>query len=128
MPELDDLALLAVEAEAILDPRGRITGLYGATMVRTRTGDALWIGADVPEPDARSLDAAFRELRPATPASEPPLELIEACARILGERAPRRHASVAYLVEPGTRFASDARILGSDADAASIAELRGANP
>jgi RimJ/RimL family protein N-acetyltransferase len=123
MPELDDLTLLAIEHEGVLDPRGRIIGLYGATLARTASGDALWIGADVPEPEARALDAAFEALRPATPPSEPPTELIEACARILGERAPRRASGLAYLVEPGTRFASDARILVSNAP-----ELRGANP
>ena len=134
------LELLEIQAEGSLDGRGRIAGVYGVTIAcgqaqGQQASGVLWIGAEVPEPLAAELEAAFdRAPRSSSPDEPPPA--LEVCGRILegGERALRRTAGPSFLfvdVED-TPCVSSARIERSDradrTNASSWEALRGGNP
>jgi RimJ/RimL family protein N-acetyltransferase len=120
---LDDLALLAIQIGSSLDARGRITGRFGVTLASCGDGQALWIGAEVAEPLARELAAAFDQApRPVNPGDPPPA--LERCAQLLaaagGGDPLERAAGPSYVFPPGARLASgaaDAAIIASDARA-----------
>ncbi|HMG52889.1 MAG TPA: GNAT family protein [Kofleriaceae bacterium] len=125
----DDLALLALQIGGVLDTRGRIAGRFGITLASGGDGQALWIGAEVPEPLARELAAAFDQApRPVNPGDPPPA--LERCAQLLaaagGGDALERAAGPSYVFPPGARLASeaaDAAIIASDAPAAERARI-----
>lgn len=103
------LDLLRLQAEAFLDARSRITGFYGAWILRTSDAAALLVGADVPDALAAQL-------------TEPSLDH---CRRILerNDVVPLR-TGPSYLIDD-VHFSSSARIHRSDAP---IESLRDKNP
>jgi GNAT superfamily N-acetyltransferase len=119
--------LLHVQDEALFDDRGRIAGCFGVTIASSTDGQALWIGADVPDPLARELTAAFDRSSPASMPSAPPPAL-ERCAQLLAsaEAAVHPRAGPSYRIPAGIQFACDAPIVCSAA--ADAERLRGANP
>jgi hypothetical protein len=56
---VNDLELLTIQAEGAFDHRGRVVGWYGVTIACSADGQALWIGADVPDALANELAATF---------------------------------------------------------------------
>lgn len=121
------LELLRIQAEAALDGRGRLAGCYGVTIASCASGQALWIGAEVPAPIADQLEAAFaRSALPRDPTEAPPA--LEGCARILETTAGAlaRGAGPSYLIPPGTAVASEVVVERSDRPLP--AGLRAANP
>jgi hypothetical protein len=127
-PPPDDLALLRVQAAASLDARDRIAGCYGATIATCRGGQALWIGAEVPDALAHDLAAAVETAPPAAQPEDPPPAL-GACAAILtaaiGAPLPVA-AGPSYVIPPDLRLASDAAIVCSGEPG--VDRLRRANP
>jgi predicted GNAT family acetyltransferase len=122
-----DLELLRLRAGASLDQHGRIIGCYGVTIAACDDGQALWIGAEVPDAIASELTVAFDRAAPASHPAEPPPAL-DLCAAILAPTAGtlQRTAGPSYLIPPDTRFASDVTIERSDGS--NLERLRAANP
>ncbi len=126
--QLGGLELLSIQAELSLDDHGRIAGVCGVTIGIAPDGQALWIGADVPEVLASELTGIVASASSLANPVEPPPAL-EHCERLLeaalgGHMA--RHAGPSYLFGSGERFSSGARIERSDA--CSGEGLRDANP
>jgi RimJ/RimL family protein N-acetyltransferase len=128
-PSARAIDLLRLQSELSLDERGRIRGCHGVTIASARDGQALWIGADVPDAVARALTEAFDRAAPPTAPSAPPPAL-DACMSILSGLAadglvqPRGGPS--YVIPPDARFLCDATVLcPGDPD---VDRLRGANP
>ena len=138
-----DLELLRLQAGAALDHHGRILGCYGITVAACDDGQALWIGAEVPDAIAGELTAAFDQASPASRPAEPPpgLDLcaailasaepppgLERCAAILAsaDSVMQRTAGPSYLIPPETQFASDVTIERSDGS--HVERLRAGNP
>jgi hypothetical protein len=121
------LDLLRIRAEASFDDRGRIAGGYGITIASSTDGQALWIGADVPDALARELTAAFDRAPPASAPSAPPPAL-ERCAELLASAgaAVQLRGGPSYQIPSETLLACDAPIVCSDT--ADLDRLRGANP
>ncbi|GAA4984960.1 GNAT family N-acetyltransferase [Actinopolymorpha pittospori] len=126
------LELLRSQAGAFLDARGRIAGCYGVTIASCADGQALWIGASVPNDAATELTAALdRAPQPVDPSEPPPA--LAACERILARiDGELTCASGPSYVIPDDVIADDsefavgttiARSVGADTEA-----LRGANP
>lgn len=122
-----DLELLRLQAGASLDHHGRIIGCYGVTIAACDDGQALWIGAKVPDAVASELTAAFDRASPASHPAEPPPAL-ELCAAILAsaDAALQCNAGPSYLIPPDTRFASDVTIERSDGP--NVERMRAGNP
>jgi hypothetical protein len=121
MPPPRKLELLAIQAEGSLDRRGRLSGLHGLTIACAEDGDALWIGADVPDAVAGELAAAFERAPRAADPSEPPPAL-ERCEQLLGPL--ERRAGPSYLIGPTTRFASAVHL---EPDAGRLRDLNPGN-
>lgn len=103
------LDLLRVQAEAFLDARGRIIGLYGVWILRTTADEMLLLGADIPDDLAAQL-------------TEPSLDH---CRRILERDNPLPlRSGPSYLID-SPQFSSSARIHRSDQP---IESLRDKNP
>ncbi len=124
------LELLRIRAEGSFDERGRVAGADGVTIACTDEGQALWIGAAVPEALAGELTAAF-ERAPASPVSHDPMQpppALAPCHQLLAAdgRAWWQTAGPSYLIEAGAEYASSVRIERSDR--ADTTPLRGANP
>jgi len=103
------LDLLRRQAEAFLDARGRIIGLYGVWILRTADEATLLLGADIPDDLAAQL-------------TEPSLEH---CRRILERTGPLPlRTGPTYLIDD-VHFSSNARIHRSDQP---IEFLRDHNP
>lgn len=111
------LALLTIQAEGSFDARGRIRDLYGVTIARAGDGQALWIGADIPDLLADELTSAFQR--------SPTLERCRSLLERDGCALPGR-SGPSFLIEAGTHFSSPARLERSDG--AGREALRGANP
>lgn len=109
---MTDLDLLRMQHERALDGRGRIVGLYGFVVARAADGEALWIGAELPDALASAL----------TTAIEPSRRLVEAAA---GCALPLREGP-SFVFDGDARCASSARIVRSDAPG--VDELRALNP
>jgi hypothetical protein len=122
-----DLELLAIQAEPSFDRRGRVADCYGITIACCKGGQALWIGADVPDAMASELEAVFERSSPPTDPTEPPPAL-ELCEKIVGavDDALERTAGPHYLVPDDLRFDSPIAIARSDGS--SVDRLRNANP
>jgi RimJ/RimL family protein N-acetyltransferase len=84
---VNDLELLAVQAEHSFDRRGRMLGWHGFTIACTTEGQRLWIGAEVPEATATQLAATFEGApRGSAPDEAPPA--LELCRNVLEPSAP----------------------------------------
>jgi GNAT superfamily N-acetyltransferase len=129
--KLTDLELRRIQAEGFFDGRGRLLNLHGVTIDWCADGQALWIGADLPDALADQLAAAFAGAPGAPGAPDPirPPPALEACRRLLetsgGPPLPCQ-ASPSYLIQEGTRFDSAIEIVRSDGTP--VAALRAANP
>jgi hypothetical protein len=53
------LELLTIQAEGAFDQGGPVAGWYGVTIACSADGQALWIGAAVPDALATELAATF---------------------------------------------------------------------
>ena len=111
-----------------LDHRGRVAGLCGITIGVAADGQALWIGADVPDELAHEITAIVaRSPRSSDPAQPPPT--LDACVRAveaaLGVRTVR-HAGPSYVFQTSAPIETGADIVRSDASRGE--GLRGANP
>ncbi len=125
-PRARDLELLAIQAESSFDRRGRIAGRYGITIACCNDGQALWIGADVPDAMVTELEAVFDHASPPADPTEPPPAL-DRCERILQTGGTvERTAGPHYLIPDDTRFDSGRAIVRSGG--AGVDRLRGANP
>ncbi len=124
---MNDLELLTIQAEGAFDHRGRVVGWYGVTIPCSAAGQALWIGADVPDALASELAATF-DPAPAwmVPAQPPPA--LEVCRRLLdgGGRALPCSGGPSFLIEAAPQLGSGLRIERSDASTEDV--LRNANP
>ena len=122
-----ELELLAIQAQPTFDPRGRIIGSYGVTIACTEEGQAIWIGAELPDELAGELAATFGRAASASRPDAPPPAL-EACARLLETPGHplQRFAGPSFVIPPDTHFASAARIARSDRSDRDA--LRAANP
>ena len=126
--QLGDLELLNIQAELFVDDHGRIADVCGITIGNAPDGQALWIGADVPEVLASELTRIVESAQIATNPTEPPPAL-EHCERLLeatlGGRMAR-HAGPSYVFGTVKRFSSGAHIERSDASSGE--GLHDANP
>lgn len=125
----DDLALLHIQAERSLDARGRIAGYDGVRLACSAAGQALWIGADVPEPIAAALiDVVARAPAAASPDQPPPA--LDRCAALLAPAGSAlvRASGPSYLIpdHPAIGAAGAARLVGDGAPDVDV--LRRANP
>jgi hypothetical protein len=124
---VNDIDLLTIQAEGAFDHRGRIVGRHGATIACSADGQALWIGADVPDTLASELAATF-DRAPASlaPAQTPPA--LDPCRRLLdgGGRALTYSAGPSFLIEAAPPPGSGLRIERSDTPKGDV--LRNANP
>jgi hypothetical protein len=121
------LELLRIQCEGSFDLRGRLTGLYGIAIACSDDGQALWIGAEVPDAIAAELAATFDRAPPSPDPSQPP-PLLELCRRALETGGPSlpRSAGPSFLIEDGTHFSSQVHIERSDTSSRNA--LRNANP
>jgi RimJ/RimL family protein N-acetyltransferase len=86
---MSELELLRLQAEGSLDERGRVAGLYGIKVACCDSGEAVWIGDEVPE-------AMAGELLQILARTQPPAAL-DQCAQILG-RPLRSSGGPSYLI------------------------------
>jgi hypothetical protein len=122
-----DLQLLEIQAEGSFDDRGRVQGLYGVTIACADRGQALRIGAELPDELANELTSALDRAPVSTLITEPP-PVLEVCRRVLESRGRSVHCTggPSFLIEQGTRFGSGIHIERSDTSSA--VALRNANP
>jgi RimJ/RimL family protein N-acetyltransferase len=122
-----DLELLAIQAETVLDERGRLRDLCGLMLGTATEGQVLLVGSRVPDALAAELDASVAEAQPASaPHVEPP---VLPALRALLERACGLldlHAGPYYVFDGEVRAESSVPIVRSDGPAE--ARLRGLNP
>lgn len=124
---MNDLELLAIQAEGAFDHRGRLADWQGVTIACAADGQALWIGADVPEAMATELAAIFEPAPASTDPARPPPTL-EPCRRLL-ERSGRSfpcRSSPSFLIEATPPRGPGLHIERSDAPTRE--RLRDANP
>jgi RimJ/RimL family protein N-acetyltransferase len=123
----NDLELLGIQREGSLDHRGRVAGWYGVSIACAERGQALSIGAEVPDALAAELAAAFDRAPHSSSPSEPPPAL-ELCRRILavGDPSLASSAGPSFLIEAETPLASGAHVERSDASSGEA--LRNSNP
>jgi GNAT superfamily N-acetyltransferase len=113
---VNDLELLTIQAEGAFDHRGRVAGWYGVTIACAANGQALWIGADVPDALAAELAATFDPAPvPMVPAQPP--RALDHCRRLLdaGGRALSFSAGPSFLIEVPPQLGSGLHIERSDA-------------
>jgi hypothetical protein len=139
---MNDLELLKLQAEGSLDDRGRVAGLYGIKVACCEVGQALFIGAQVPDAMAGELARIFDQHEASRSPlargsdsprfarladhSQPPAAL-EQCRPILG-RSLRVSGGPSYLIE-ATSFDAGIDIKRSDlAKAFRIANPRNWHP
>jgi RimJ/RimL family protein N-acetyltransferase len=127
---VNELELLAIQAEGSFDERGRLAGLYGVTVVCAGPGQALWIGADVPDALAGELTTTFARAPAATAAIDAgtPPPALALCQRLLerdGRPLPTRGGALSSMRKRGPPQ-SRVHIERSDTTRAEI--LRNANP
>jgi hypothetical protein len=126
-----DLALLQVHAGMGLDECGRIGGQWGITIAAAGEGQLLFLGADLPQPLADALQAAFAATAgPGDPAVAP--AALAACERLLVDHADAdaplgRASGPCYLIPGDARFTSAAELTLSTA-ARQREAVRGGNP
>ena len=66
---LTDLELLAIQAEALMDQRGRLTGLCGLMIGTAPDGQLLLIGSEVADALVPALTDALEASPPALPST-----------------------------------------------------------
>lgn len=125
---MTDLDLLKIQAGMSLDARGRYAGLFGVTIAVAPQGEAIWIGAAVPDDLAAGLTAIVvpspRSIDPSNPP--PALDAGErAIEAAMGVRTAR-HAGPSYVFPPHVRFDSSVEIVRSGTQV--TPDLRLANP
>jgi RimJ/RimL family protein N-acetyltransferase len=126
-PPLTDLELLEIQEEMSMDDRGRLAGVCGVTIAVARDGQALFVGAEVPDALVPALvDAVDRSPLVSAPDIEPPG--LAACREILAPCcAPlSMNAGPYYLFEPEVRTRTRTPIVRSDR--APNGRLRQLNP
>jgi ribosomal protein S18 acetylase RimI-like enzyme len=124
---VNDLELLAIQAEGAFDDHGRIPGWYGVTVACSKGGQALWVGADVPDAVTTELATTFDPARAWTHPARPPSAL-ELCRRVLdrGGRALTCDGGPSFLIETVPPLRSGLEIARSDQPLRET--LRDANP
>ena len=124
---LTDLELLAIQAEALMDQRGRLTGLCGLMIGTALDGQLMLIGSDIPDALVPALTDAL-DFCPPAPAVhlEPPA--LAVCREILqAVCGPMTlHAGPYYTFEREVTVRLDLPIIRSDG--AADARLRHLNP
>jgi RimJ/RimL family protein N-acetyltransferase len=124
---MNDLDLLAIQAEGSFDDRGRVAGWDGVKIACSTAGQALWIGALVPDEIAAELRAAFDRAPLARVPAEPPPAL-ELCRRALADRgrALPETAGPSFLIDATLPIEGQVHLARSDAAPGEF--LRRANP
>jgi hypothetical protein len=98
----------------------RLEGADGIHVACAEEGQALCLGADVPEPFARELRTIFANACASVDPTHPPVALARDDDGIVIRGGP------SYLIEEGARFVTDVHIVRSDRSRGE--RLRGANP
>ena len=107
-----DIELLGIQQGMGLDGRGRIAGRWGATIATARDGQLFFLGSELSEELAYSLEAAFRATPHRPDPTVTPVALAQ-CERLLRSTGrPLQHSSGPhYLIPRGARFTSSAEIV-----------------
>jgi hypothetical protein len=118
--------LLAIQADAALDPARRLVDLYGITIACAPGAHALWIGTRVPDAVAAELAAVFAATAPAPdPAVRP--AVLDRCIDLLAAgRAVEVNAGPSFVFPAAVPAFPGIRVERSDAPRR--AGLRDANP
>ena len=130
-----ELELLAIQAEGVLDPAGRLADKYGITIACAPGAHALWIGTEVPGAAAAEIAAVFAATVPARdPAVRP--AVLDRCGQILDAgRTIEYHAGPSFVfrdAEPSFVFpdagSSSTGVRIEHCDGPHREALRDANP
>ena len=124
---LTDLELLAIQAEALMDQRGRLTGLCGLMIGAALDGQLMLIGSDIPDALVPALTDALDSSPPAPAVHLEPPALAVCCEILQAVCGPMTlRAGPYYTFEREVTVRLDVPIVRSDG--APDARLRHLNP